>query len=158
MAFTAGTHSPASTIARRLAGGELFSAVAAELAGGPVACEELRRVIAHTLSPREAYLLEAHREGSGLVVRRSALLRGPAGAVAEVTAVYLPLRIPDPAVRQALWESDVPLGQALAPLGVRRKPVYVFNYRGRLRSAGLLMLGDTPTALAEEEFLPGVAV
>jgi hypothetical protein len=158
MAFTTGTHSPASTTARRLARGELFSAVAAELAGGSVVCGELRQMIASSLTPREGYLLEAHREGSGLVVRRSALLRGPAGPVAEVKAVYLPRRIDDPEVRQALWESDVPLGQALAPLGVRRKPVYVFNYRGRLRSAGLLMLGDTPAALAEEEFLPGVAV
>jgi hypothetical protein len=158
MAFATGTHSPASTTARRLAGGELFSAVAAELAGGPVVCGELRQVIAHTLSPREAYLLEAHRGGSGLVVRRSALLRGPAGAVAEVTAVYLPRRIPDPAVRRALWETDVPLGMALAPLGVTRQPVYVYAYRGRLRTAGLLVVGDTPAALAEEEFLPGVAV
>jgi hypothetical protein len=154
MASTAGTDSPAlATPAARLARGELFSALAAELAGGPVVCARLRREIAPSLSPREAYLLEVHHGRSGLVVRRSALLRGPAGAVARVTAVYLPARIEDPDVRRALWESDVPLGVALGPLGVTRRSLRVAG----LRSAGLLLLGDTPAALAEEElFSPPV--
>ena len=151
IASTAGTHSPApSTPAARLARGELFSALAAELAGGPVVCAGLRRVIAASLTPREARLLEAHRGDSGLVVRRSALLRGPAGVVARVTAVYLPARIPDPEVRLALWETHLPLGAALAPLGVTRRSLSVVGVRSR----GLLLLGDTPAALAEEELFP----
>jgi len=155
MASTAGTDSPASSTAARLARGELFSALAAELAGGPVVCARLRREIAPALSPREACLLEAHRGGSGLVVRRSGLLRGPAGAVARVTAVYLPTRIGDPGVRRALWESDVPLGVALGPLGARRESLRAWvNGRGEVRSAGLLLLGDVPVALAEDELLP----
>lgn len=149
MASTAGTRSPAAAApAARLAAGELFSALASELAGGPVVCARLRRTVAPSLTPREACLLEAGHH-PGLVVRRSGLLRGPAGVVARVSAVYLPTRIPDMGVRRALWESDIPLGVALGPLGVTRRNLGVVG----LRSCGLLLLGDTPVALAEEELL-----
>jgi hypothetical protein len=156
MANVSGTYSPAlTTLVARLRDGELFSELAASLAGGPVTCGSLRREVAGRLSRREHCALQTSRDSQYLAVRRAGYLVAESGAaVARVGAVYLPARIPDQDVCRALWEGDVPLGVALAPLGVTRLSLRAWvNGDGLVRSAGLLLLDGVPVALAEEELL-----
>jgi hypothetical protein len=157
----AGTCSPAlTTLLARLQAGELYSELAAELAGGPVTCGQLRQDAADVLTAREHWALQTYRGRQCLAVRRSSVLRGESGmAVARVSAVFLPGRVADECARRELADGDVPLGTALAPLGVVRRSLRAWvTGRGEVRSSGLLLLPDgaglLPVALAEEELLP----
>lgn len=159
------THSPACAgLAARLDGGELFSDLAASVAGGRVTCGALRRFPAGPLDPREQELLEVWRDGLTTGLRRRAVMRDEAGRdVARVMAVYLPSRIASVSALRSLWETDAPLGGALAALGVTRRSLGARQAADGaviLRSSGVLLLpgddGDlVPVALASEALLRG---
>jgi hypothetical protein len=137
-----------------------------ELAGEPVRIQLTGRVD-RELSSAECFELHAAPGTTGH--HRSGALRtaGSGQVVAEVTSLVLPWRLPSGTRRElgipapgepAPPPSDLPLGKALADLGVRREPLGARLVRdpidagGQLsvESAALMWLGDVPVALAGE--------
>jgi hypothetical protein len=119
------------------------------------------------LTSAECYELHAPPGTSGHY-RSGTLRTGATGlAVAEVTSLVLPWRLP-PAAREALSipnlgeplppPSGVPFGKALAEFGLRREPLGARLVRDSITTGGhvsvessaLMWLGEVPVALAGE--------
>ena len=127
--------------------------------------------VMHSRGPKELTVSEQqHLQAPGAMAgheRRGTLYAGSVPAAA-VTAVLLPSRIPSTALQSlgtdadgaALGDAGVPLGRALAGLGVRREPLEVLATPGQrdaarreqvIWSAARLWL-DHPVALVTECF------
>lgn len=135
--------------------GMLFTEAAERWSG-----EEVRSVITgrtgrSPLTAVEHRDLESWRDGTGAGWRREGILVTSGGRrAAQISAVYLPDRIGDREVTAALQCTDVPLGRALRPLGVRRR-LLSCDMRASgpyaVEASGCLLLGDLPVALAREQ-------
>jgi hypothetical protein len=122
--------------------------------------EEIRSTITgredeSPLTAAEHRGLEGWRDGRRTGSRREGDLVTVSGRrAARISAVYLPDRIGDREVIAALQRTDVPLGRALRPLGVRRR-LLACRMRASgpfaVEAAGCLLLGDMPVALALEQ-------
>ena len=103
--------------------------------------------VMHSRGPKELTVSEQqHLQAPGVTAgheRRGTLYAGSVPAAA-VTAVLLPRRIPSTALQSlsvdadgtALGDDGVPLGRALAGLGVRREPLEVLATPGQRDAAG----------------------
>lgn len=147
-------------LAGQLRRGELFTDIAAKLAGQEITAEVWERTGPEPMSGEERRLMEAWRDGADICHRRTGLLRTADGqAMAYVSSMWLPYRLP-PGVQPALMTSDIPLGRSLAAAGVVRECLFAREVSDRgiaVRSRGRLLLpsegGDdmVPVALAWEE-------
>jgi hypothetical protein len=135
-----------------------------ELAGERIHIELAGRTD-RTLTPAES--LELHASPDTIGHHRTGRLRTVTSGLvaAEVTSTVLPWRLPA-ATRAELGipdpgepdppRSDVPLGKALAGLGVRREPLGAHLVRSdssdniAVESSARMWLGDLPVALASE--------
>lgn len=140
--------------------GVLFTDLAKELTGEEITARVISRSPRSPLTAAEHRHLETWRDGLMAGSRREAWLMTSSGRkIARVSSVYLPGRIPDRSVTDALACTDVPLGRALYALGVLRDPLGAETLRGTdyvLRSSGRLLLpgpDGLPVALAEEMVL-----
>jgi len=163
-----GTVRAAAAVAAMLARGTGTATALFERLAGEQICIELSGRADRPLTAGEAYQLRAapgtlgHQRTGTLRAVRSGLV------AAEVTSLIVPTRLPA-AARQALGIpgadnpapplSDIPLGTALADLGVRREPVGArFTGDGTGMAGGLawvessarMWLDDAPVALASE--------
>lgn len=134
-----GDDDPLAVMSRRLAAGELFTAVAGDYAGEPVSARVVRDGRS-LMNSSERDQTRAGLDGSGArpVLRRRGELRTGRGSklIANVTSLVIPARVRqvpgDPgraeAALEALAGTDVPLGQVLEPLGLRREPLWLWPY------------------------------
>ena len=130
---------PLAVMSRRLAAGELFTSIAGEYAKEPVSARVVRDGRA-LMNSTERDWTRANTDGSGRrpVLRRRGELRTAHGnkLIANVTSLVIPARVRqvpgDPgrsgAALEALAGTDIPLGQALEPLGLRREPLWIWPY------------------------------
>jgi hypothetical protein len=138
-----------------LARGMLFTEVAELWSGEAIRTEITGRTGRSPLTAVEHRDLESWRDGLCAGCRREGVLMTTSGRrAAQVSAVYLPGRIGDRDVISALQCTDVPLGGALRPLGVRRRLVSC-DLRASgpyaVETSGCLLLGGLPVALAREQ-------
>lgn len=144
-----------ASIAAALDTGILFTELAAEITGEKITYQPHSPASVWSLRPAERGPLRAQPGVQG--IRRHGTLRTAGGReIAQVTAVYLPYRIPDESTLRALHMTNEPLGQVLAPLGVTRQSLgaMVITTGGiAVRARGLLLLGGVPVALAVEQVL-----
>lgn len=139
-----------------------------ELAREPVRIEMTDRADRRL---RIAECLELHVDRGTTGIERTGTLRamGSGLAIAEVSSLVVPSRLPAPALRTlgipsaqdpAPPPSEVPLGKVLAGLGVRREPRGVRLVRGDdpepldgpvfVEASARMWLGDVPVAVASE--------
>jgi hypothetical protein len=146
---------PVSVLARRLAGGELFTELAAEIAGGPVSARVVREPGSYLLA-RERELLMAVTADQA--ARRRGELRTAGGnrLAARVTSVVIPARFPPDAVDE-LGDTDTPLGAVMKRLGGWREPLWTWPFCNEdvvINSGARLWLpsaaGRVPVGLATE--------
>jgi hypothetical protein len=150
---------PVAVMTRRLAYGELFTAIAGDMAGDAISARVVRSP-SSTLNRAEAEWL-----GSDLatrVMRRRGELRTATGGglVARVTSVLIRERVRDKAALRLLDETDTPLGAVLDELGARREMLWLWPYCGSdavLHSCARLWLPhggrERPAGLATEQVL-----
>jgi hypothetical protein len=124
---------PVAVLSHRLAGGELFTMLAAELSGEPISACVVRDGTT-PMSRCERDWTQAHVDGSGRrpVLRRRGELRTARTRrlAANVTSLVIPSRVHDEDALRILAETDAPLGQVLAPLGLRRELLWLWPYCG----------------------------
>jgi hypothetical protein len=147
-------------IAAALDGGELFTELAALLSGEEITFHQDGQPHVWSLIPAERGPLRAAPGVQG--IRRQGTLRTASGRdAARVTAIYLPYRIGDEGALRALYMTNAPLGQVLAPLGATRLSLgamVITDGDIAVRSRGLLSIAGVPVALAEEHVLRSFAI
>ena len=124
-----GDDSPVGQLARRMASGELFTALAQEYAGGPVTARLVRDGLTD-MTPGERRHLVSHLDGRMRCLRRRGELRTERGSrlCARVTSLIIPGRVGDACALKALAETATPLGAVLGPLGLVREPLWTWPY------------------------------
>ena len=160
-----GNEDPVAVMSRRLAHGELFTAIAGDLAGEAVSARVVRSG-SGILNRAEAQWLAADQ--ATRVMRRRGELRTVSrhGLAARVTSVVIRERVAlagGEAALKALDETDEPLGAVLGPLGVRREMLWQWPYCGSdviLHSCARLWLpgpardgAERPAGLATEQVM-----
>lgn len=124
--------SPVGTLARRMAAGELFTRIAADLAGEEISARVVRDGMSG-MTPGERKHLVSHLDGRMRCLRRRGELRTARGSrlAARVTSLVIPGRVREAGGEDALRElevSDKPLGAVLGPLGLVREPLWTWPY------------------------------
>lgn len=122
---------PVAVLSHRLAGGELFTALAAEIAGEPISARVVRDG-ASKMTSSERDWTQARTDGSGLanVLRRRGELRTASTGklAARVTSMLIPRRVRDEDALRILATTDKPVGEVLGPLGLRRELLWLWPY------------------------------
>ena len=155
------TH-PVAVLARKLAAGNLFTSLAAKLAGEPISARVVRDGRT-TMTSAERDQLMTILDGSRLAMRRRGELRtAQTGKLcARVTSMIIPSRVWDREALRELEETDVPLGAVLERLGGWREPLWTWPFCSDdvvINSCGRLWLptmsgGRIPVGLATEQVL-----
>jgi hypothetical protein len=155
----ADTH-PVSVLTRRLAGGELFTNLAAETAGEPVSARVVRdgRTM---MTAAEREQLMAALDGSRVAIRRRGELRTARTdrLCARITSMIIPGRVWDGDALRELEVADTPLGTVLERLGGWREPLWTWPFCSQdtvINSCGRLWLPTRdghriPVGLATEQ-------
>jgi hypothetical protein len=148
------TH-PVSVLARRLAGGELFTELAAETAGEAIVAAVVRDT--DTPMPRRERELLMAAAADRVNRRRGELRTAATGKLcARVTSVVIPARFP-PDATDELEDTGTPLGSVLKRLGGWREPLWTWPFCNEdtvINSGARLWLpsaaGRIPVGLATE--------